>query len=64
MERKGILILPKKQLLVFMLLVFIVTQSGCAILKAPLMIVNGAFSLVGKILKVVGKLPAPPPGVF
>ena len=54
----------KKQALGALLVVFVLTQSGCAILKVPFTLVGGVFKLVGKVLQVVDKLPKPPPGVF
>ncbi len=54
----------RKQLVIFFLLLFVGTQSGCALLKVPFTIVGESLKLVGKVLQVVDKLPKPPPGVF
>ncbi|VAX35195.1 hypothetical protein MNBD_UNCLBAC01-2001 [hydrothermal vent metagenome] len=56
--------LNKKYYLIFLLLFFIFTQSGCALLQVPVSVVNGTFSLLGKVLGIVEKMPKPPPGVF
>ncbi|OGX37076.1 MAG: hypothetical protein A3D87_05970 [Omnitrophica WOR_2 bacterium RIFCSPHIGHO2_02_FULL_50_17] len=54
----------KRIFLVFVLLIFCLTQSGCAILKVPLTLAKVPFSLLGHIMGVVNKLPKPPPWVF
>jgi hypothetical protein len=61
---KQILIHLKKHFVILVLAVLVFTQSGCALLKLPGAILSGTFSLIGKIFRVVDKLPKPPPGVF
>ena len=56
--------LNKKYCLTFLLLFVVFTQSGCALLQIPGSLINGTFSLLGKVLGVVEKMPKPPPGVF
>ena len=51
-------------LLVAVLLVIVVSQSGCALLQIPTALINGTFSILGKLLGIAQKLPMPPPGVF
>ncbi len=63
----GRLILKKHPpILLLLLLLFLVTlTSGCStLLQLPVALVEGTFSLLGQIIKLVGKLPKPPPGVF
>lgn len=50
--------------LTLILVVFCFFQSGCALLTVPLTLVKIPFSLLGKIMSIVDKLPKPPPGVF
>ena len=38
--------------------------SGCALLQVPATVLQGTFSLMGKLVDLAGKLPKPPPGVF
>ncbi|OGX35616.1 MAG: hypothetical protein A3C36_01005 [Omnitrophica WOR_2 bacterium RIFCSPHIGHO2_02_FULL_52_10] len=54
----------KKQLLILLLVLGTMMQSGCALIQLPFTVVGGVFKLVGKLLQVVDKLPKPPPGVF
>ena len=54
----------RKKFLIFLLLMFVVTQSGCSLLQIPFTIVGESLKLVGKVLDIVGKLPKPPPGVI
>jgi len=54
----------KKSILTFVIIVLVFTQSGCAILQVPIHILDGVFSIVKSVLRIVEKLPMPPPGVF
>ncbi|MBN1869693.1 MAG: hypothetical protein JW847_03850 [Candidatus Omnitrophica bacterium] len=54
----------KKYLLAVLIACLLLTQSGCALLKAPVMILGGVFKFVGNLLKIASRLPMPPPGVF
>jgi len=42
----------------------IIIVSGCALLEIPGKIIEGTFSLIGKLLGIIEKVPKPPPGVF
>lgn len=44
--------------------ILILSFSGCAILEIPVKVVEGTFGILGQLLKVIQKLPMPPPGVF
>lgn len=46
------------------LVVLILSLGGCALLQIPLKMVEAPFSLLSQILKIVDKLPKPPPWVF
>lgn len=55
----------RKSIILFIcLILFCLTQSGCALFALPGQIVGGVFGLLGKILQVADGLPKPPPGVF
>jgi len=47
----------KKTVFVVVILVLSVSLSGCALINIP-------FQLMGGLLKIISKLPMPPPGVF
>lgn len=49
-------------LVILVLLIF--SLGGCALLQIPLKMVEAPFSLLSQILKIVDKLPKPPPWVF
>ncbi len=49
-------------LIILALLIF--SLGGCALLQIPLKLVEAPFSLLSQILKIVDKLPKPPPWVF
>ncbi len=49
---------------VFILFVLVLTQSGCSLLQLPVTVVQGSFSLLGKLIGFANKLPKPPPWVF
>ena len=51
-------------LFVAVLVVVVFTQSGCTLLQVPAALINGTFSILGKLLGIAQKLPMPPPGVF
>lgn len=44
--------------------ILIFSLSGCAILEIPVKVVEGTFGILGQLLKLIQKLPMPPPGVF
>jgi predicted aminopeptidase len=50
--------------LLIALCVMVMSLSGCALLQIPAQLIDGTFSLLGKILNIANKLPKPPPGVF
>lgn len=47
----------KRSLLMVLLIVFCLSQSGCALLNLP-------FKVLDTVLDIVRRLPKPPPGVF
>jgi len=51
----------KKNIIYALLIFVLMTQSGCSLLEP---ILKAPFTLVGEVLKIVNKLPKPPPGVF
>ena len=56
--------LPSRYLLGLCVLILILAVSGCAILELPVKVVEGTFGILGQLLKLIQKLPTPPPGVF
>jgi len=52
------------QIIILLVLMGMLTLSGCALLQIPFTMAGGALKLVGKVLQVVDQLPKPPPGVF
>jgi len=38
--------------------------NGCALLEVPMTLLKLPFELLGQAVKIAGKLPKPPPGVF
>ena len=50
--------------LILILMLLVLTQSGCSLLQIPGTIVKGSFSLLGKLIGVANKIPKPPPWVF
>ncbi len=53
-----------KTLCYLLLIVCCFACSGCSILNGFIALAKVPFSLLGEVLKVVDKLPKPPPGVF
>ena len=45
-------------------LLIIVSLSGCALMAIPATIIGESFKIIGQVLKIVSKMPMPPPGVF
>ncbi len=54
----------KRGLLAGMVLAAVFFLSGCALLQVPATVLQGTFSLMGRLVDLAGKLPKPPPGVF
>jgi len=50
--------------LIAILFFIVFTQSGCSLLQLPVTVVQGTFSLLGKLIGFANKLPKPPPWVF
>ena len=44
--------------------VLMLSLSGCALLAIPATIIGESFKIIGTVLKIVSKMPMPPPGVF
>ncbi len=55
---------PFNILLLVVGVVFILSLSGCALLALPATIIGESFKIIGQVLKIVSKMPMPPPGVF
>jgi len=47
-----------------LLLGVVIFLNGCALLQIPGLLIEGTFGLLKEIIKLVGKLPMPPPGIF
>ncbi len=58
------MLFKKSYVKIVVLAAIVITLSGCALLEIPGKVLGGTFSLLGKILGIVDKLPKPPPGVF
>jgi len=56
LAESGIFV-KKNILFVLLILGVCVTQNGCALIALP-------FQIAGEAIKLLQKLPAPPPGVF
>ncbi|MFH1771685.1 MAG: hypothetical protein ABH872_02620 [Candidatus Omnitrophota bacterium] len=58
----------KAKILLTIFIISLMLSSGCALLRLPVQIVGGTLNGVGKIvggaLKIIDKLPKPPPWVF
>lgn len=58
------MICKNKYISILICLIIVFTFSGCSLLQAPFELAKAPFTLLGEILKVVDKLPKPPPGIF
>jgi hypothetical protein len=47
-----------------MILSIVGVTTGCSLLQLPVKTVEGTFGIARELLKIAGKLPMPPPGVF
>lgn len=56
--------MKSKKILAVILLIVVMSFSGCALIQAPFKMAGSALNLVGKIVGIANKLPKPPPWVF